>query len=59
MATPSATSDFNPQLTQNATGQQETEDLANAIGKQNIWVSVTDIDNAQKQGRVRVSESSF
>lgn len=56
-ATP--TSDFKPTYTQNITGQQETEYLANALSKTPIWVSVKDIDNAQNAGRVRVAESSF
>ena len=56
---PNATSDYKPELTQNATGQQETENLANAISGMNLWVSVSDIDNAQSKGRVRVAESTF
>lgn len=56
---PNATSDYKPELTQNATGQQETENLANAISGMNLWVSVSDIDNAQSKGKVRVAESTF
>ena len=51
--------DYQPQMVGTATGEQETEQLANAIQGANIWVSVTDIDNAQERGRVRVSESSY
>ena len=57
--TPDATSDYRPDLVQNATSQQETENLANAIGGMNLWVSVSDIDNAQNKGKVRVAESTF
>lgn len=57
--TPSATSDYSPTLTQNATGQQETQDLANAMSNMNLWVSVSEIDKAQNKGKVRVQESSF
>lgn len=53
--TANPTADYTPQLTQNTTGGQETENLSNA----NIVVSVVDIDNAQAKNRVRVSESSF
>jgi hypothetical protein len=48
-----------PQYTQNVTGLQETEQLANALAKQNIWVSVKDIDSAQKQAQVKVAETRF
>ena len=57
--TPSATSDYSPTLTQNATGQQETQDLANAMSNMNLWVSVSEIDKAQNKGKVRASESTF
>lgn len=56
-ATP--TSDFKPIYTQNTTNATETENLANALSKTPIWVSVKDIDNAQQRGKVRVTESSF
>lgn len=52
-------SDYQPQMVGTATGEQETEQLANALGKQPIWVSVQDIDSAQERGRVRVSESTY
>lgn len=51
--------DYQPQMTGNITGQQEVEELANAITKAPIWVSVKDIDDAQERGRVRVAEASF
>lgn len=51
--------DYQPQMVGNATGEQETEQLANAIQGMNLWVSVTDIDSAQEKGKVRVSESTY
>jgi len=48
-----------PQYTANMTGLQETEQLANALGKTNIWVSVKDINSAQKENEVKVAESRF
>lgn len=58
-AIPTITSDYTPQLTQNITGGQEQEDLANAISSKPIWVSVKDIDSAQTNVKVRENESSF
>lgn len=57
--TPSATSDYRPEMITNPTGGQESENLANAISGMNLWVSVSEIDNAQAKGKVRVAESSF
>ena len=51
--------DYQPQMTGILTGEQETEQLANAMSGVNLWVNVTDIDQAQERGRVRVSESTF
>lgn len=51
--------DYQPQMVGTATGEQETEQLANALQKQPIWVSVQDIDSAQERGRVRVTESTY
>lgn len=61
MATPSATADYSPQLTQNATGQQETESLANALSSKPIkaYVVESDISAAQQTARQRNNESSF
>jgi len=53
------TTPYVPQYTQNVTGLQETEQLANAIAKQNIWVSVKDIDSAQQGNKVKVAESRW
>ena len=57
--TPSVTSDFSPQMIQNATGEQETQNLANAMSKSNIWVSVKDIDAAQSKVKTRDKEATF
>ncbi len=51
--------DYSPTYVTNLTGQQETENLANALTDTPIWVSVQDIDSAQEKGRVRVQESTF
>lgn len=61
MATPSATADYSPQLTQNATGSQETESLANALSSNPIkaYVVESDISAAQQTARQRNNESSF
>jgi hypothetical protein len=61
MATPSATSDFNPQLMQNATSSQETESLANALSSKPLkaYVVESDISAAQQTARQRNNESSF
>lgn len=61
MATPSATSDFNPQLTQNATGSREQEDLMNAISSKPLraFVVESDISSAQARTQQRTKESTF
>lgn len=51
--------EYNPQSVTNVTGRQETEDLANAVTKSNIWVSVKDIDSAQSKVKTRDKESTF
>ena len=58
VATPSIT-DYNPQGTQNLTNGQEMQDLANALTKTNIVVSVTDINEVQDRVKTRVVESTF
>lgn len=57
--TPTLPTDYSPQMVQNVTGQTETENLANALSKQNIWVSVSDINNTQSRVKTREKESSF
>lgn len=52
-------SDFEPSYTTNLTGRSDTEYLNDSLGKTNLWVSVTDINDAQERGRVRLAESSF
>ena len=51
--------EYNPTSVTNVTGGQETEDLANAMTKSNIWVSVKDIDSAQSKVKTREKESTF
>ena len=51
--------EYNPTSVTNVTGGQETENLANAMTKSNIWVSVKDIDNAQSRVKTREKESTF
>jgi hypothetical protein len=51
--------DYNPTSVTNITGGQETENLANAMTKAPIYVTVKDIDTAQNRVRVREKESTF
>lgn len=51
--------DYNPTSVTNITGGQETENLANAMTKSPIWVSVKDIDSAQSRVKTREKESTF
>ena len=51
--------EYNPTSVTNVTSGQETEDLANAMTKSNIWVSVKDIDSAQSKVKTREKESTF
>lgn len=56
--TPTQT-DYNPQGITNVTGEQEAQNLANAMTKSNIWVSVKDIDAAQSKVKTRDKEATF
>ena len=56
--TPTQT-DYNPQGITNVTGEQETQNLANAMTKSNIWGSVKDIDAAQSKVKTRDKEATF
>lgn len=56
--TPTQT-DYTPQGITNVTGEQETQNLANAMSKSNIWVSVKDIDSAQSKVKTRDKEATF
>lgn len=52
--------DYTPDMTGTLTGQQETEELVNSIiDKADFYVRVSDIDDAQDRGRVRVDESTY
>ena len=56
--TPTQT-DYNPQGITNVTGEQETQNLTNAISKAPIYVTVKDIDDAQSKVKVRDREATF
>lgn len=56
--TPTQT-DYTPQGITNVTGEQETQNLANAMTKSNFWVSVKDIDAAQSKVKTRDKEATF
>lgn len=56
--TPTQT-DYNPQGITNVTGSSEKEELANALSKQPIYVTVKDIDDAQGKVKVRDREATF
>ena len=60
-ATPSATADYRPELTQNATGYAEQESLANALSRNPIkaYVVESDISSAQSKAQQRNNESTF
>lgn len=53
--------DFNPQLTANATGQQETEALANAVTDKPVkaFVVESEVSAAQELANQRSNESTF
>ena len=51
--------DYQPDTIQNLTGASETQNLANALQQTPIYVSVTDINNAQAKVTDRNNESSF
>ena len=53
--------DFNPQYVTNTTGQQDTENLRNALAEQPLraYVVESDISDAQKLQNTRRNETSF
>lgn len=51
--------EYTPNYYQNITNATETENLANAISQQPIWVSVQDINKSQNRVRVVNQESTF
>ena len=59
--TPSVTSDFSPQMIQNATGLEEQQNLANALTKSPIkaYVVESEMTEAQKKADRRNAESTF
>ena len=56
--TPTQT-DYNPQGITNVTGEQEAQNLSNAMAKAPIYVTVKDIDDAQNKVKVREKEATF
>lgn len=54
-----AISDYEPTRVTNITGASEMENLANALQTTPIWVSVTDINNAQVKVTQKDKETSF
>jgi hypothetical protein len=57
-ATPSL-NEYTPNYTENLTNRNETTNLANALSKQKLYVSVTDIDNVQNTVHTREEEATF
>lgn len=51
--------EYSPERTSNLTSASDTDNLANALAKQPVYVKVSDIDRAQKKVQVRDSESKF
>ena len=56
--TPTQT-DYTPQGITNVTGEQEAQNLSNAMAKAPIYVTVKDIDDAQSKVKVRDREATF
>lgn len=55
----SPTAQYNPTYTSNTTGLEETENLANAISQQPIFVNVVEVENMMGKRQVRATESTF
>lgn len=51
--------EYSPERTSNITSASDTDNLANALSKQPVYVKVSDIDRAQKKVEVRGAESRF
>ena len=51
--------DYSPDYFSNLTSKSDTDYLADSLGKTNLYVSVTDINNAQNKVKVRDSNSTF
>ena len=50
---------YNPEYTRNITTASDVDTLNAGLERANLYVRVTDIDDAQNRGRTRVSESSW
>ena len=53
------TTDFSPKYVAAQTGASETDNLANAVAQQPIWVSVQEISSSQRKVEVKETESTF
>lgn len=53
------TTDFQPNYVAAQTGQSETDNLANAVSQQPIYVNVVEVENLMNQRQVRAVESTF
>lgn len=51
--------DYSPETFSNITNRSDTDYLANSLANTNLYVSVTDINNAQRRVAVRDSNSTF
>ncbi len=51
--------EYTPQYTANATGESEITNLANSIKNQKVYVVESDITEAQRRSKVRVTESTW
>ena len=51
--------DYSPDYFSNLTSKSDTDYLADSLGKTNLYVSVTDINNAQNKVKVRDNNSTF
>lgn len=53
------TTDFQPNYVAAQTGQSETDNLANAVSQQPIYVNVVEVENMMNNRKVRTVESTF
>lgn len=53
------TTDFQPNYVAAQTGQSETDNLANAVSQQPIYVNVVEVENMMNNRKVRTVESEF
>lgn len=58
-AVQTAPEEYQPQMYQNPTGESEIVNLANSIKDQKVYVVESDISEAQRKSKVRVTESTW